>query len=164
MPTSLPPEVREILERVLVCELSTVAKSGTPVTWPLVFGLTPGADEFVLSTAIAYPAKLNHLHRNDKVSLLFSDHTGSGLRGASQVLVQGRAAAPDEIRVVEGLEDFWETLFRKQPDSLHSVLDKETREYTPAAYYHRIRITVQPERVWTFSTDETGQRVAERVA
>ncbi|MDG4862418.1 pyridoxamine 5'-phosphate oxidase family protein [Streptomyces sp. T-3] len=165
MLTDLPKDVESVLSRVRVCELSTLSKEKRPITWPLAHLWKSEEKQLVVSTGVALPRKLEHIHRDDRVSMLFSDFTGSGLpQGTAPVLVQGRASAPDKICTAEGLEDFWAELFRKQPMSLHGVLDAESREMTPKGYWWRIRITVTPERVWTFRTNEMGQQTLERVA
>lgn len=165
MLANLPEDVADVLRHVRVCELSTLSKEKRPIAWPLAYVFKPEQNEVVLSTGIAYPRKLEHIHRDDRVSLLFSDFTGSGLPSTTPpVLIQGRATAPDELHTAEGLEDFWAELFRKQPESLHGVLSPEGREMTPKGYWWRVRITVTPERVWTFRKNEMGEQTLERVA
>lgn len=165
MLANLAENVTDVLRHVKVCELATLSREKRAVTWPLAFLWQREENRIVLSTGIAYPRKLEHIHRDDRVSLLFSDFTGSGLPSTTPpVLIQGRASAPDELHTADGLEDFWAELFRKQPMALQSVLSPEGREMTPKGYWWRVRITVTPERVWTFGKNEMGEQTLERVA
>jgi hypothetical protein len=161
----IPAEITHVLGRTLIAELSTLARNGRPVTWPMVPLWKPDPPQVVMSTGIALPNKIYRIQRDDRVSVLFSDRTGSGLpHTAPAVLVQGRAMAPDEIQSVDDLADFWAELFRKQPMSRDEALDPQARGATPNGYYWRVRITVTPERVWAFRPDSMGGRILERVA
>lgn len=162
---NIPEDVAQVLSRTLTAELSTLARSGRPVTWPVIPLWKPDPPQVVMSTGIALPHKIYRIQRDDRVAVLFSDRTGSGLPDtAPAVLVQGRADAPDEILSVDGLEDFWAELFHKQPMSRDEALDPQARGATPNGYYWRLRITVTPEKVWATRPDGAGGRTLERVA
>jgi hypothetical protein len=83
------------------------------------------------------------------VALLFSDPTGSGREDLPQVLVQGTAHCPDEIRTSpQGLESYWRDLWRRQPGSSaygSTPFDRWLFDF----YYMRLVITVTPTRVTT---------------
>lgn len=161
---NLPDHVQQVFRRVLSCEMATLAADGTPITWPMVFLWRPEAQEFVLSSSVAYPRKIQHVRRDDRVSLLFSDFTGSGLTGTPAVLVQGRARTSESLHTGTGLEDFWRELFRKQPDSIESILDPGARAATPESYYWRVRLTVTPERIYTADRTNALSAGMERIA
>nr|ABI22126.1 pyridoxamine 5'-phosphate oxidase-related protein [Streptomyces lavendulae] len=165
MPATLSGEVKRVLRRVRACEFSTLARTGRPVTWPMAFLWKPEENEFVLSSSISVARKAEHINRDDRVSLLMSDFTGSALPGsAPAVLVQGRATAPEEIMTVDGLEDFWAELFRKRPAGALEALDPRIRAQFHPSFYWRLRITVTPEKVWAFRKDAMGGTALERVA
>ena len=94
----LPPEVEGVFQKFRTCEFSTLARDGTPITWPLVTLWRPEEQRFVLTTSIGLPQKAFNIRRDPRVSLLFSDPTASGLDKPPAVLVQGDAEAPDEIK------------------------------------------------------------------
>ena len=73
----------------------------------------------MLTTSIGLPQKAFNIRRNPKVSLLFSDPTGSGIAEPGAVLIQGDATAEDRI-VTDVSSDpefaaLAETLIRRQP-------------------------------------------------
>ncbi len=144
--TSIPPEVTAVWQNFRACEFSTMAKDGTPITWPLAVQYQPDPFRFLLTTSIGLPQKAINIRRNPRVSLLFSDPTGSGLENPPAVLVQGTATAPDNvITKVNGLEAYWrDTIFRRQPASKifsSNFLMRKLMDW----YYMRLLIFVTPE-------------------
>src|SRR5262245_34107023 len=146
MVRDLPQDVTRVFEKTLSCEMTTMAKSG-PVTWPMVTLWKPDDFEFIFVSGVGMPTKLYNLHRDSRVSLLFSEFAGSGLHSPPEVLVQGRATVPDEVLVADGLEDIWEEIFRRRPSIMnHYALDTEERAAIPLGLVWRVRVTVSPER------------------
>lgn len=89
MTASLPLEVQQVFDSFLTTEFTTVDAHGQPICWSLTPYYEPGDPCIDVTTALGYPKKANDARANPKVSLLFSDPTGSGIDGAPQVLVQG---------------------------------------------------------------------------
>jgi hypothetical protein len=90
----------DIIDRYYTCEFTTLARDGSPVTWPVSpMLLTDG--RFIAGTSIGLPQKASNIRRNPKVSLLFSEPTGSGVAEPGAVLIQGDATA--EARIVTDL-------------------------------------------------------------
>jgi Pyridoxamine 5'-phosphate oxidase len=87
----VPLEVEAVFHEFRTCELSTVAKNGTPLTWPTTALYEPEHDRFLITTSIGLPQKAFNIRRNPRVALLFSNPTGSGLSHPPAVLVQGDA-------------------------------------------------------------------------
>lgn len=114
---ALPSEVEAVLRQFRTCELTTLSKSGAPTTWPASARYLPEQGRFMLTTSIGFAQKAFNIRRNPKVSLLYSDPTGSGLHSPPAVLVQGEGVVSDQfVTAVEGLEDYWrETIFGRQP-------------------------------------------------
>lgn len=139
----------DVLASYRTCELATVPRSGTPVTWPAVCWFDRAAGRIVLTTSIGLPRKAFNLRRDPRVALLFSDPTGSGRSDLPQVLVQGTAVCPDEIRTSpQGLETYWRDLWRHQPGSKgygKTPVDRWLFDF----YYMRLVITVTPTSVTT---------------
>ncbi|MEV4267321.1 hypothetical protein [Kribbella sp. NPDC049584] len=90
-----PTAVVPLFERALTCEFASLTRSGAPITWPLTPYHDAGAATIDVSTGLSYPAKAERARRDPRVALLFSDPTGSGLRDAPVVLVQGLATVRD---------------------------------------------------------------------
>src|SRR5262245_19704861 len=85
-----------IIKSYRTCESTTVFRDGTPQTWP-VSPLLLQDGRFLLCTSIGFPQKAFNIRRNPKVSLLFSEPTGSGLSSAGAVLICGTAVAEDRV-------------------------------------------------------------------
>lgn len=142
---SLPSEVEPVIRDFRVCEFSTVAKNGTPITWPLVTLYQPHNSRFLLTTSIGFPNKAFNIRRNSHVSLLFSDPTGSGLENPPSVLIQGNATVQSNVVTeVDGLEKYWrDKIFRRQPASEMMSSNFLARMFMDW-YYMRLLIFVTP--------------------
>jgi hypothetical protein len=141
------PQVREVVDRYRTCEFATLTRSGVPIAWPTAALHRPDGT-FLITTSIALPQKAYNIRRDDRVALLFSEPTGSGLDGAPQVLVQGRAGCPDEIVTdVSGDAEYWRRLHERQPFNAMYSRNVLTRRFFDW-YYMRLRITVTPT-AWT---------------
>lgn len=144
----IPEDAARILRRYRTCEFSTIAKDGTPITWPLCARWLDDG-RFLLTTSIGLPQKAYNLRRNPKVALLFSEPCGSGIDKPGAVLVQGQASCADGIvtdpSTVPELEDYFrETIFARQPNSklMSSWLGRTFLDW----YYMRLLIYVTPTR------------------
>ncbi len=90
-----PADIDEVVERFLVCDVTTIAASGRPVTWPLTPYMGPTRTTIDVSTGVTYPAKAERARSNPHTSMLFWDPQGSGMSEPPLVLVQGLAAVRD---------------------------------------------------------------------
>jgi len=143
----LPPEVHAVFRSFRTCEFSTLAKDETPIAWPTASWLDEERGIFVLTTSIGLPDKAFNIRRDPRVSLFFSDPTGSGLTDPPSVLVQGDAEAPDEVVTSsEELRPLAVTTFARQPKArLYS--DHALTRYLFDWYYMRLIIRVTPRRI-----------------
>ncbi|TVR71371.1 MAG: pyridoxamine 5'-phosphate oxidase [Sphaerobacteraceae bacterium] len=151
----LPADVEQVLDDLLTAEVSTVGKDGTPITWPVVVQYRRESADFLLCTSIGMPGKIFNLRRSPKISLSYTDPTGSGLVNPPKVLVQGTAELDSEVRTsVDGVEDFWvNKVMGPQPASKMMSSNPLMRWYMDV-YYMRIYITVTPTRIcWWPSGD-----------
>lgn len=152
----LPAEVESIFREFRTCEMSTLAKDGTPITWPTFPFWRPEEGRFLITTSIGLPQKAFNIRRNPRVSLLYSDTTGSGLADPPAVLIQGYAEAPDEVTVsVEELEDELEEAYRRQPAAGMYSSNRLLR-YLFDWYYMRLMIHVTPRRILWWSGGDFG--------
>jgi hypothetical protein len=149
---TLPSEVLSAVQEFRTCEFTTLSKGGVPVTWPVSALYQPEQNQFLLTSSIGFPQKAFNIRRNPRVSLLFSNPTGSGLTNPPSVLIQGDATAVDKIMVsfneVDGLREYWrDTILRRQPGSMmfsDSAIMRTMMDY----YYMRILICVVPRAVY----------------
>ncbi|MCV7425132.1 pyridoxamine 5'-phosphate oxidase family protein [Mycobacterium montefiorense] len=134
-----------IVENYRTCEFTTVSRDGTPQTWP-VSALLLRDGRLLVCTSIGFPQKVFNIRRNPKVSLLFSEPTGSGLSRPGAVLICGSAVAEDRViadmRSSPELAALCQTVIDRQPASkfMSSFLG---RRLFPS-YYWRIAIYVTP--------------------
>jgi len=139
--------VEAVFREFRTCEMSTLARDGSPITWPTLPFWRPDEGRFLITTSIGLPHKAFNIRRNPRVSLLFSNPTASGLTNPPAVLVQGDAEAPDEVVTsVEGFEDEVRRVFRRQPASGFYSSNPITR-YLFDWYYMRLTIYVSPRRI-----------------
>ncbi|WP_338704261.1 pyridoxamine 5'-phosphate oxidase family protein (plasmid) [Streptomyces sp. Q6] len=141
----LDSALAKIVDAYRTCEFATLARDGTPITWPTA-PLRRDDDTFLVTTSIAFAQKALNVRRDSRVALLFSEPTGSGWDGAEQVFISGTAICPEEIVTSpSGDEAYWSMLFDRQPDSRHYV-DLPTR-WLMDWYYLRLLITITPTAV-----------------
>lgn len=144
---SLPPEVEEVFREFRTCEMATIARDGSPITWPTLPFWRPNEGNFLITTSIGLPHKALHIRRNPRVSVLFSDPTASGLTNPPAVLVQGDATAPDEVETsLENFEDELRLVLRRQPAGGNYSANPLTR-YLFDWYYMRLMIHLTPRRI-----------------
>jgi hypothetical protein len=152
-------EVADAVDRYLTCELTTVGKRGTPITWPTVAHLNRVSDTFTITTSIGLPVKALNIRREPGVAMLFSDATGSGSRALPQIHVQGTASCPDVVVVApDERQEYWRRVYRLQPTGRLYGSNAILR-WLFAWYYYRLIITVTPHHVWTEKPLTTKDRM-----
>jgi hypothetical protein len=149
----MPTTYLDIIDDYFTCEFTTLSRKGSPVTWPVSPRLLDDG-RFLLTTSIGLPQKAFNVRRNPKVSMLFSEPTGSGVDEPGAVLIQGDATAEDRI-VTDVSSDpdlaaLVETLTRRQPAGAFWSTPIGRRLMWP--YYMRILIYVTPRRAWLWPT------------
>ena len=154
MTTSLPPEVQRVFERFITTEYTTVDASGQPITWPVTPYYKPGDGAIDLTTGLGYPKKADDAARNPKVSLLFSDPTGSGIDDPCAVLVQGTAQV-DDTDLAANRERYARESLAKLPATKALYPPKAVRRLLDW-YFTRIYVYVRPERVFVWEKGDFG--------
>ena len=165
MTLPIPAEVEAVFREFRTCEFSTVAADGTPVTWPMLPFFRPSTGQFLTTTSIGLPDKAFNIRRNPRVSLLFSDPTGSRLLDPPAVLVQGDAVAPDEVKTsIGGFENEAMLVYRRQPAGAMYTSNPVLRWFVDW-YFMRIEITVTPRRIlwWPYGDFSARPSVVEAV-
>lgn len=150
----IPADVDAVLHRFLCCEFATVGPDGAPVAWPVVALYRPPG--FVLSTSIGFPVKAANIRREPRVSLLFSDATGSGLTAPPTVLVQGTATVDEDVTTWgDDLGAHWRRVTALQPIGRHFSGSPPARWFMDW-YYMRLVVRVTPRTVrWWPGGDTT---------
>jgi hypothetical protein len=148
---NLPPEVIAVFGAFRTCEFSTLARDGTPVTWPTLPFYDEASGRFLITTSIGLPVKVFNVRRDPRVSLFFSDPTASGLHAPPAVLVRGDAEAPDEVSTgLSGFEDAVRAVYERQPASAFYSSNRLTRALFDW-YYMRLLTWITPRRVLWWS-------------
>src|SRR5438552_18953299 len=91
---SIPEEVEAVFREFRTCEFSTIARDGTPITWPMLPFWRRETRQFMTTTSIGLPDKAFNIRRDPRGSLLFSEPTRSGLAHLRPVLVAGQSVIP----------------------------------------------------------------------
>jgi Pyridoxamine 5'-phosphate oxidase len=148
MTASLPPEVQQVFDRFITTEFTTVDSRGRPICWPLTPYYRQGDPCIDVTTALGYPKKAEDARNNPKVSLLFSDPTGSGMEGAPQVLVQGIAEV-DASDLEANRVRYTRESVEKLPGA-KELLPPKPLQRMFSFYFTRLYIHVRPERVFVW--------------
>ena len=149
----MPSPAVDIIVNYRTCEFTTLFRDGSPQTWP-VSPLLLEDGRFLLCTSIGLPQKVFNIRRNAKVSLLFSEPTGSGVTEPGAVLIQGDATVEDRVvsdmMADPDLAELMETVFARQPAGafMSSWLGRRLFPF----YYVRILIYVTPRRALFWPT------------
>ncbi len=156
--TDLPAAVRAVLHDFRTCELTTLAKDGTPVTWPIEPLYLPEKGRFIMTTSIGLPQKAFNIRRNPRVSLFFSTPIASGLLDPPTVLVQGDAEASEQILTkYEGDPgELMRLTFARQPAEELLSRNVFTR-YLFDWFYMRLVISVTPRRILWWDHGDQSQ-------
>ena len=156
-----PPEIEDVFREFRTCETTTLARDGTPITWPTLPFWRPDEGYFMITTSIGLAQKVFNVRREPRVSLLFSNPTASGLENPPAVLVQGDAEAPDEIVTsIEGFEDELRKVYRWQPAS-RVYSSNPLLRYLMDWYCMRLVIHVTPRRILWWPGGEFWQEPLE---
>jgi hypothetical protein len=145
---SLPQEVQQIFERFITTEYTTVDDRGQPITWPVTPYYRSGGDCIDITTGLGYPKKAEDARRNPRVSLLFSDPTGSRLDRPPAVLIQGTAHVDDADLTANR-----ERYFRESQEKLAAVKEMLPPKFIRGMfdwYFARLYVRVRPERVYVW--------------
>jgi hypothetical protein len=148
MTASLPAGIRDVFDRFVTTEYTTVDGRGQPITWPVTPYHHAAAGCVDVTTGLGYPKKAWDARTNPKVGLLFSDPTGSGIDGAPMVMVQGIAEV-DDRDLDHNRERYWEESGAKLP-ATKSMNPPKALRGAFGWYYTRIYVHVRPERVYVW--------------
>jgi hypothetical protein len=158
---AVPPEVEAVFRQVRTCEFTTLAKDGTPITWPTVALYEPTRGRFVITTSIGLPHKAHNVRRTPRVAMLYSDPTGSRLAAPPAVLIQGDAACPDQIVTLsDELDALARLLMVRQPVSARYSANPLTRRLMDW-YLMRLLIYVTPRRIRWWPRGDFSQPAVE---
>ncbi|HAF10231.1 MAG TPA: pyridoxamine 5'-phosphate oxidase [Chloroflexi bacterium] len=161
----VPAEVGAVVREFRSCEFSTLARDGTPVTWPTMPFFEPDWRRFLITSSIGLAQKAVNIRRDPRVAMLFSNPTGSGLVSPPFVLIQGDAEAPEELgQLDERFESMTRLLFERQPFgiTLMGALPGPLRHLADW-YCWRILVYVRPRRIRWWPQGNFGRAYGEVV-
>jgi len=145
----VPPSVGAVVREFRSCEFSTLARDGTPVTWPTLPFFDNVNHRFLITCSIGLAQKAFNVRRDGRVAMRFSSGTGGGLDSPPLVLIQGDAEAPDDLTpVVEGFVERAQLVFERQPVGITMIGAMPAPIRKLADWYGwRISIHVRPRRI-----------------
>jgi general stress protein 26 len=137
--TWLPEAIVDLVENALVTELTVVRADGRPMTYPLI----PlwDDDRIAMTSSILFSRKLEHIKRNGRVSLSFSDPAALGGRS-------GRATIQGDATVIDGdPHTDWERLLPLWSAKEPVILEFLKARVAFPLFFERSVIEVIPRRV-----------------
>ena len=154
MTATLPTDVQQVFDRFITTEFTTVDGAGQPITWPLTPYYRPGDPCIDVTTGLGYPKKAHDARANSKVSMLFSDPTGSGMESPPQVLVQGTADVDD--RDLDANRDRYRREMGEKLPEAKDQMPPKLFDGLLTWYLARIYIHVRPERIYVWREQGVG--------
>lgn len=160
----LPAEVTAVFRHFFTAEMTSLARDGTPITWPVMPIFWQKKGLFVAFTSIGLPQKALNFRRNPEAALLFSEPTGSDLLKPPIVLVQGRAVAEDRLIVsgedadpelIEALGIQARKMIERQPAMPLYISNPVTR-YMMDWYFMRLMIVIEPKTITWWKDGDYG--------
>jgi len=144
----VPGWVGDVFDHYLTCEFTTVA-NGRPVTFPLLYFYEADSGKFTVTSSILFSKKVEHMKKDPKVSLLFSNPEGSGI-GKQAILVQGIAHC-DDSDLDHGWERFLPHWRKKEPYIDAFLAEREKFGW----FWKRIVIQVEPKKIMAWKNGNT---------
>ena len=144
----VPGWVGDVFDHYLTCEFTTVA-NGRPVTFPLLYFYEADSGKFTVTSSILFSKKIEHVRKDPKVSLLFSNPEGSGI-GKQAILVQGIAHC-DDSDLDHGWERFLPHWRKKEPYIDAFLAEREKFGW----FWKRIVIQVEPKKIMAWKNGNT---------
>jgi len=146
----VPSWTTDVFENYLICEFTTISK-GRPVTFPLLYFYEPTTGVFTVTSSILFSKKIEHMKKNSKVSLLFSNPAGSGI-DKHAVLVQGIAKCEDSD-LDHGWEKFLPYWRKKEPYIDAFLAEREKFGW----FWKRIVVQVEPRKITAWKNADMGK-------
>jgi len=142
---SLPPHVEDVFERSLVALFTTVNSRNEPVTHPMLPLYERGSGRIYFTSSVLFSRKLEHIKRNPKVSVLFSEREFTRCESGDAVLVKGTARV-DDSDPSNGWMRFLLLWRRKEP-----YIDAYLKQrFAFPLFWERAVIEVRPDVVYVW--------------
>ena len=160
----VPAEVGAAVNEFRSCELSTIARDGTPVTWPTAPFFEPEQRRFFVTSAVALAQKTFNIQRDPRVAMLFSNPTGSGLVSPPVVLIQGDAEVSPALAQPDDERFDWMSrlIFERQPVGVTMLGAVRGPVRSLADWYcWRILVYIHPRRIRWWPDGDYGRPCGE---
>lgn len=128
----------------MTTEYASLTRTGRPVTWPVTPYRGETGATVDVSTGLTYPLKAERARHDPHVALGFGKPTGSGLRSAPVIVVQGLATVRD-ADLARTSARYLEVASAKLPEAFRSLPDVVLGRM--AFYWTRMWVEVTPLRV-----------------
>jgi len=149
----LPSEIEEVFEKALVAEFTVIDEDGVPVTHPSLPLYDKEDGKIYVTSSLLFSKKLEHIKRNPKVSLCFSNRGGLQVDPYRVVLVKGDARV-DEEDVHHGWERLLPLWRRKEP-YINALV---AQRYALPLFWDRAVIEMEPTKVYFWPSGRVDER------
>jgi len=149
----LPVELREVLDRALVCEFTAISPSGRPITHPLLPLFDAEHGRLFVTSSVLFSKKLDHIKKNPKVSALFSNRAGIQVSPYRILLVKGDAKV-GEKDIHHGWEQLLPIWRKKEP-----YIDNFVKmRYALPLFWERSVVEVVPTKVYAWPQGDADRQ------
>ena len=141
----LPLELREVFENALVCEFTVISPAGRPITHPLLPLYDSEEGRLFVTSSVLFSKKLDHIKRNPKVAVLFSNRAGIRVSPYRILLVKGEAKIGEE-----DIHHGWERLlpiWRKKEPYIDNFVKMR---YALPLFWERSVVEVAPNKIYAW--------------
>ena len=145
------PRILETFENALVCEFTVISQIGRPITHPLLPLFDSEEGRLYVTSSVLFSRKLDHVKRNPKVAVLFSNREGLRVSPYRIVLVKGTAKIGEDD-VHHGWEKLLPLWRKKEP-----YIDNFVKmRYALPLFWERSIIEIAPSKVYYWPDGDTG--------
>ncbi len=137
------PQIVETLENALICEFTVISPTGRPITHPLLPLYDPEESRLYVTSSVLFCKKMDHIKKNPKVAVLFSNREGMRVSPYRAVLVKGNAKIGEED-VHHGWEKLLPIWRRKEP-----YIDNFVKmRYALPLFWERSIVEIDPAKLY----------------
>jgi nitroimidazol reductase NimA-like FMN-containing flavoprotein (pyridoxamine 5'-phosphate oxidase superfamily) len=148
---TLPKQVEELLDAALVAELTVIAGSGRPVTYPLI-PLYDG-NLIYMTSSVLFSKKLEHIKNNPRVSVTVTDPIAAAVEPFRRATIQGDARVIEDDLHSGWEEKVGELWIAKEP----IIKDLIKKRFAMPLFWERSVIEITPRRGYIWIGGDTGK-------
>ena len=145
---ALPEAIEELLNAALVAELTVINDGGRPVSYPLI-PLYDG-ERIYMTSSVLFSKKLEHIKRNERVSVTITDPVGAPIEPFRRATIQG-----DAVVIEDDLHHGWERVLPLWTAKEPIITDLVKKRFAMPLFWERAIIEITPKRALLWPTGDT---------